>query len=173
MLLSPSSGPVNALIKLFGGTAVNFMGKSEYFRSIVVLSGIWKSMGWSAIIYIAAITGIDEELYEAASVDGASRLAKIFHITIPSIANVIVIMLILAVGNIMVVDFEQIFILINDAVLPVGETIQYYIYRVGLFSTNNYSLAAAVGLFNSLIGFVLIVITNQVSKRISDGGGIW
>ena len=173
MLLSPSSGPVNAIIRAVGGTPVNFMGEVRYFRWIVTISSIWKGIGWGAIVYLAAIAGVDEEMYEAATIDGAGRFRRIWNITIPSISNVIVVMLILQVGNILSVNFDQIFVMVNDTVLKVGETIEYYIYRVGLFSTNNYSLGAAVGLFKSVIGFVLIVLTNVISKRITDGGGIW
>jgi putative aldouronate transport system permease protein len=173
MLLSPSSGAVNGVIELLGGQPINFMGSSKYFRWVLVLSSIWKGLGWGAIVYLAAIAGVDEELYEAATIDGAKRFAKIWNITIPSIMNVIVIMLILQVGNILNVNFEQVFILINDTVLGVGETIEYYIYRVGLFSTNNYSLGATVGLFKSVIGLVLILCTNALAKRLTDGGGIW
>ena len=173
MLLSPSSGPVNAVIRAVGGAPVNFMGEVRYFRWIVTISSIWKGIGWGAIVYLAAIAGVDEEMYEAATIDGAGRFRRIWNITIPSISNVIVVMLILQVGNILSVNFDQIFVMVNDTVLKVGETIEYYIYRVGLFSTNNYSLGAAVGLFKSVIGFVLIVLTNVISKRITDGGGIW
>jgi putative aldouronate transport system permease protein len=173
MMLSPSTGVVNAIVRRFGGAAVNFMGSSRYFRLIVVISSIWKGLGWGAIVYLAAIAGVDEELYESATIDGARRMRRIWNITLPSISSVIVVMLILAVGSILNTNFEQIFTLVNDTVLAVGETIEYYIYRIGLFSTNNFSLAAAVGLFKSVVGFALIVITNAISKRISDGGGIW
>jgi len=173
MLLSPSTGPINAVIRFFGGSSVNFMSESRFFRWIVTLSSMWKGLGWGAIVYLAAITGVDEEMYEAARVDGAGRLRRIWSITLPSISNVIVIMLILQVGSILNVSFDQIFTLLNDAVLGVGETIEYYIYRVGLSSANNYSLGAAVGLFKSVIGFVLIMATNAISKRVSEGGGIW
>ncbi|MDR1568924.1 MAG: ABC transporter permease subunit [Oscillospiraceae bacterium] len=173
MLLSPSLGAVNGVIKWMGGTPVNFMGESRYFRWILVFSSIWKTLGWSAIIYLAAVAGVDEELYDAAKMDGAGRFRRIWNVTLPSITNVIVIMLILQVGSILNVNFEQVFVLINSALYDVGETIEYYIYRVGLFSTNNYSLGATVGLFKSVVGLVLILITNKLSKRISEDGGIW
>jgi len=173
MLLSPSTGIVNGIIRAFGMPAVNFMGESRYIRWILVISSIWKGLGWGAIVYLAAIAGVDEELYEAATIDGAGRFRRVWNITIPSIMNVVVIMLILQVGNILNVNFEQVFIMVNDTTLSMGETIEYYIYRVGLFSTNNYSLGAAVGLFKSVIGFSLIILTNMLSKKITDGGGIW
>jgi len=173
MLLSPSSGPVNAAIRAFGGAPINFMGVSAYFRWIITLSSVWKGLGWGAIVYLAAIAGVDEEMFEAATIDGAGRFRRIWNITLPSISNVVVIMLILQVGNILSVNFDQIFVMVNDAVLNVGETIEYYIYRYGLYSPNNFALGAAVGLFKSVIGFALIMLTNFIAKKISDGGGIW
>ncbi|MDR1060076.1 MAG: ABC transporter permease subunit [Clostridiales bacterium] len=173
MMLSPSTGIVNYIVRFFGGSPVNFLGEGRYFRWILVISSVWKGLGWGAIVYLAAIAGVDEELYEAATIDGAKRFRRIWSITIPSISNVVVVMLILQVGTILNSNFEQIFIMANATVLSVGETIEYYIYRVGLSSTNNFSLAAAVGLFKSVVGFALILITNAISKRVSDGGGIW
>src|SRR5699024_1262069 len=156
-----------------GGTAQNYIGIGAYFRPIVVVSGIWKSMGWSAIIYMAAISSVDEQLYEAASIDGAGRFARIWHVTLPGIRGIIAIQLILTVGNILNVSFDQIFVLITDLTLDVGETIDYYIYRVGLGSSNNFSLATASGMLKSLIGLVLVVGTNKVCRMLTDGEGIW
>lgn len=174
LLLSPSSGSFSAIIRALGGTPKNYIGMKEYFRAIVVISNIWKTMGWSAIIYMAAITGVDEQLYEAAMLDGANRFQRIWHVTLPGIRNIIAIQLILAVGNILNVSFDQIFILITDLTQEVGETIDYYIYRVGLGSSNNFSLATASGLVKSVIGFILIIGTNIVSNKLTDGeGGIW
>ena len=174
MLLSLNTGTINNVIVAMGGTAQNFTGMNAYFRGIVVVSGIWKNMGWSAIVYLAAITGVDEELYEAAYIDGANRFNRLWHITLPGIRTTISVMLILQVGNLLSVNFDQIYILINDMVLETGETLDYYIYRVGLYSTNNFSQATAVGLIKSLIGFVLVITTNIITKRMTDGeGGIW
>ena len=173
MLFSLNSGPVNGIIRALGLESINFLGNPATFRPLVVISGIWKSMGWGAIVYIAAIAGVDAEMYEAAYIDGANRFHRIFYITLPTISNVISIMLILQVGNILTINFEQIFVLINDVVLGVGETIDYYIYRVGMYSPNNYSLGAAVGLFKSIIGLALVLFTNWLSKKITDGGGVW
>ena len=122
-------------------------------------------MGWSAIVYLAAITGVDEELYEAAYIDGANRFNRLWHITLPGIRTTISVMLILQVGNLLSVNFDQIYILINDMVLETGETLDYYVYRVGLYSTNNFSQATAVGLIKSLIGFVLVITTNIITKQ--------
>lgn len=173
MLLSPSTGAISAIVEALGGTPQNYIGISSYFRPIVVGSGIWKSMGWSAIIYMAAISSVDEQLYEAARIDGAGRFARIWHVTLPGIRAIIAVQLILTVGNILNVSFDQIFVLITDLTLDVGETIDYYIYRVGLGSSNNFSLATASGMLKSVIGLVLVVGTNKVCRMLTDGEGIW
>ena len=173
MLLSPSTGAISAIVEALGGTPQNYIGISGYFRPIVVGSGIWKSMGWSAIIYMAAISSVDEQLYEAARIDGAGRFARIWHVTLPGIRAIIAVQLILTVGNILNVSFDQIFVLITDLTLDVGETIDYYIYRVGLGSSNNFSLATASGMLKSVIGLVLVVGTNKVCRMLTDGEGIW
>ncbi|MEG2264396.1 MAG: ABC transporter permease subunit [Acinetobacter sp.] len=173
MLLSPSSGPINGLITLLGGEAQNFIGISKYFRPILLLSHIWKSLGWSAIVYLAAVTAVDEQLYEAAYMDGAGRFRRIWHITLPGIRSTVSVMLIMEVGRLLNVSFDQTFMLINDMVLSVGETLDYFVYRVGLYSTNNFSIATATGMIKSVIGLVLVVLTNMISKKITDGEGIW
>lgn len=173
MLLSPSTGAISAIVEALGGTPQNYIGISGYFRPIVVGSGIWKSMGWSAIIYMAAISSVDEQLYEAARIDGAGRFARIWHVTLPGIRAIIAVQLILTVGNILNVSFDQIFVLITDLTLDVGETIDYYIYRVGLGSSNNFSLATASGMLKSVIGLVLVIGTNKVCRMLTDGEGIW
>ena len=174
LILSPSNGFVNTIIQSLGFKPMNFMGDVRYFRSVIVVSGMWKSTGWTAIIYLASLAGVDPQLYEAATIDGAKRLQRIWHVTLPSIKSVIVIMLILAVGNILYIGFEQIYIMINVTVLDVGETIDYYIYRVGLYDFTNFSYVTAIGLFKSVIGFFLILMTNVTVKKIDeDTGGIW
>lgn len=173
MLLSPSTGAVSAIVRALGGTPQNYIGISSYFRPIVLLSHIWKSTGWSAIIYLAAITSVDEQLYEAAMIDGAGRFARIWHVTLPGIRGIIAIQLILAVGNILNVSFDQIFILITNLTLDVGETIDYFIYRVGLGSSNNFSLATASGMFKSVIGLFMVLLTNAICRKLTDGEGIW
>ena len=173
MILSPSSGAVATVVRSMGGTPQNYIGMSRYFRLIILLSGIWKNIGWSAIIYVAAITGVDAQLYEAATIDGAGRFSKIWHVTLPGIRGIIAVQLILHVGRILNVSFDQIFVLITDLTLDVGETIDYYIYRVGLGSANNFSLATASGLFKSVIGLVLVIVTNYISRKLTDGEGIW
>ena len=174
MLLSLNTGTINNLVSALGGTPQNFIGSNRWFRKIVVISGIWKSLGWSAIVYLAAITGVDEQLYEAAYMDGAGRFSRLWHVTLPGIRSTISVMLILQVGNLLSVNFDQIYILLNEMVYETGETLDYYIYRVGLYSTNNFSMATAVGLIKSLIGFALVLSTNIITKEITDGeGGIW
>lgn len=173
MLLAPNTGVINHLIEAMGGTPQNFLGMSRYFRTILIGSSIWGEMGWSAIVYIAAISGVDEQLYEAAYIDGAGRLKRIWHITLPGISGTIAVLLILQVGNILSTNFGQIFAMANDTVMDVAETIDYYVYRVGLKSSNNFSVAAAAGMIKSLVGLVLVVLTNKVSKKLTDGEGIW
>ncbi len=174
MLLSPNTGALNNIMSLFGGGHKNYMGMSAYFYRIILVSGMWKTLGWGSIVYLAAITGINGELYEAATIDGAGRRARMWHITLPGIRSTIVVMLILEVGNFLSVSFSQIFAMINDAVLDTGETLDYFVYRMGLQSSNNFSVATATGLIKSIVGMMLILATNAVSKRITDGeGGIW
>jgi putative aldouronate transport system permease protein len=173
IILSPSTGFVNIMIKSLGFNSINFMGDDRYFRGILVVTGIWKEIGWGAIVYMAALTGVDTQLYEAAFIDGAGRFQRLWNVTLPSISNIVVIMLILQVGHILDHNFEQVFVMINDTVLNVGETIEYFVYRQGLLNANNFSYAAAVGLFKSLIGFFLILMTNKISKKIDAEGGIW
>ena len=123
---------MNNLIVFFGGSGKNYIGISSDFRLIVLLSHIWKSLGWSAIVFLAAISGVDEQLYEAAYIDGAGRIRRIWHITIPGIIPTICVMLIMQMGNILNISFDQIFILANEMVLDVAETLDYFVYRVGL-----------------------------------------
>lgn len=173
ILLSPTTGVINSMLNACGNESINFLGSNKWFRPVLIISNVWKTFGWNSIIYLAALTGVDEELYEAAYIDGANRFQRIFHITVPSIANIIVVMLILSIGRILNIDFEQVFSMINDMVIEVGETLEYYIYRVGLYDANNFALATAVGFIKSLIGLVLVLTTNAISKRFGDGYGIW
>ena len=174
MLLSPNTGVVNNVIKMLGGTPKNFLGQSQYFYNIVLFSSMWKNLGWGSIVYLAAITGIDDQLYEAAYIDGAGRLKRIWHVTLPGIRTCIAVMLILEVGNFLSISFNQIFALINKAVLDKGETLDYFVYRMGLNSSNNFSVATATGLIKSLVGLVMIFATNKAAKKLTDGeGGIW
>jgi putative aldouronate transport system permease protein len=170
-VLNPVNGILNELIVLLGGSPINFLAEKRMFRAILVVSDIYKGIGWGTIIYLAALSGISLELYEAAMLDGASRFQRAIFITIPSIRNVIVILLILNVGSILNAGFEQVFLLYNPTVYDVGDIIDTYVYRKGIVETN-YSLATAAGLFKSLISLVLIAGANRLAKKQGDDG-IW
>ncbi|TDF96148.1 ABC transporter permease [Paenibacillus piri] len=166
-LLSPNEGLINNILRSLGMEPVFFMSKSEYFRPIVVISSILKESGWGAIIYLAALSSIDTEQYEAATIDGANRWQKLVYVTLPGIRNTILIMLILKVGYLLDVGFEQIYILYNPSVYDVGDVLSTYIYRIGLQSAQ-FSITAAIGLFQSVIGFFLIWGTNRLAKKYSE-----
>ena len=169
-LLSQNSGLFNRWIVEAGGSPVPFLTSPDRFRSILVLSDIWQNLGWGAIIYLAAIAGIDPTLYEAARVDGASRLRLIWHISLPGIRNVFILLLILRIGHILDAGFEQIYILYNPQVYRVADILDTWVFRTGL-EQQNFSLAAAVGLFKSVLGMVLVIGSNRLARR--WGGGIW
>ncbi|GBF74347.1 putative polysaccharide ABC transporter ATP-binding protein [Paenibacillus sp. 598K] len=169
-LLSQTSGLVNTWIKDATGSAIPFLTSPDYFRSLLVSSEIWQNLGWGAIIYLAAMSGIDPALYEAARVDGASRLRMIWHITLPGIRTVIVMLFILNLGYIMDAGFGQIYVLYNLQVYSVADIIDTWVFRTGL-QQMNFSLASAVGLFKSVIGLVLVMTANYVAKK--WGEGIW
>jgi len=168
-LLSPSWGLINSIIKFFGGEPVFFLGTARYFRSIAIISHIWKNAGWDTIIYLAAITTVDPELYQAALIDGASRIKRILHITLPGIKTTIIILLLLSIGNIMNNGFEQIYILQNGSNLAVSEVFETYTYRLGIVS-GRYSFAVTVGLFGSVVGFTLLAVSNAIAKLRGEGG---
>ena len=168
-LLSPSWGVINSVIKSFGGEPIFFLGTAKYFRGIAIVSHIWKNAGWDSIIYLAAITTIDPELYQAALIDGASRIRRIWHITLPGIKTTIIILLLLSIGNIMNNGFEQIFILQNGSNLAVSEVFETYTYRLGIIN-GRFSFAITVGLFGSVIGFFLLMVSNSIAKLTGEGG---
>lgn len=167
--LSPSLGVLNGIIKSMGGETIHFLGRPQYFRSIMTISGIWQGVGWGSIIYLSALSGIDQEQYEAAVVDGASRFQQIRHITFPGMQGTIVIMLILQIGNLLSVGFEKVYLLQNAQNMGVSEVLSTYVYKMGM-QNSNYSLATAVGLFNSIISFALVLFANHMSKKYSDSG---
>lgn len=168
--LSESTGLLNRWFEQIGIAPVNFLTSLKWFRTILVSSDIWQNLGWGAIIYLAGMSGINAEYYEAARIDGASRLRMIWHITLPGIRNLIILLLILQLGRFMDAGFEQIYILYNIQVYPVADIIDTWVFRVGL-QQMNFSLGAAVGLFKSFIGLVLVLGTNRLARR--WGGGIW
>lgn len=164
-ILEPRVGPVNLLISRLGGEEINFLGEARLFSSIYVWSGIWQSMGYSAIIYLAALAGVDVELHEAAIVDGATKLQRIARIDLPCILPTITIILIFQIASIMNIGFEKIYLMQNPLNLRASEVIATYVYKVGLIQAD-YSFGAAVGLFNNIVGFLLLITTNQAAKRV-------
>ncbi len=170
-VLSPSTGVLNYVITALGGEPIFFMGSTKWFRPVVVLSSIWRNCGWDSIIYLAATSGIDPTMYEAANLDGATRFQKIWYVTLPGLIPTITIMLIFALGGVMNDDFDQLYNMLNAKVLSVGDVIGTYTYRVGL-QQMNYSYATAVGLFKNVIALLLVSLSNLFSKKIS-GSSLW
>ena len=160
-----STGLFNQILTSFGGQAVNFMGTAGYFRTLYVWTGVWQTMGYSAIVYLAALTGVPVELYEAAKVDGASKFRRIINIDIPYIAPTIITLFILNTGSILSIGFEKIYLMQNSINTPVSEVISTYVYKIGVLQFN-YSYSTAVGLFNSVVNLIMILIVNTVSDRI-------
>lgn len=170
-ILSPSGGVINSIITAMGGKSIPFLMNKSTFRGVLVISAGWKETGWNAIVYIAAIAGIDQEQYEAAAIDGAGRLRQIWYVTLPGIASTIIILLILRIGSVLDAGTEQILMLYNPIVYDVGDVISTYVYRMGL-GKMEYSFNTAVGLFNSVIGFALVVGGNFISKKLVNKS-IW
>ncbi|WP_020619649.1 ABC transporter permease subunit [Paenibacillus daejeonensis] len=169
-LFSQNGGLINRWIVESGGSSIPFLTSTDYFRSILVGSEVWQNLGWGAIIYLAAMSGIDPTLYEAAKVDGATRLRMIWHITLPGIRSIIILLFILKLGHLLDAGFDQIYILYNIQVYPVADILDTWVYRTGL-QQMNFSLASAVGLFKSSIGLLLVLGANGLAKR--WGEGIW
>lgn len=166
-IFSVRTGLVNNIIMLFGGKAIDFMGKPGLFRSLYVWSGVWQGMGYSAVIYIAALASVDISQTEAAIIDGAGRFARVWNVDIPTIMPTIVIQLILAVGSIMSLGFEKVYLMQNPVNMQTSEIISTFVYKRGLINFQ-YSYATAVGLFNSVCNMVLIVLANMFSKRVNE-----
>jgi putative aldouronate transport system permease protein len=170
-MLSPSTGVVNIILSRLGITPVYFMASKFWWPIMFIISGIWQGAGWGSIIYLAAISNIDQELYEAARIDGASKLRQIWHITLPGIKGTIAIMLILRMGSMMDVGFEHIFNLQNRAVYDVADVISTYVYRAGIEGTQ-YSFTTAIGLFQSVISLILVTSTNAIVKKMGESS-LW
>lgn len=164
-------GTVNQLIEAVGGDAIPFMQRAEWFRTIYVSSEIWQTVGWGTILYLAALTTIDPQLYEAARIDGANRWRQTWHVTLPGIRPTMIVLLILNIGTFMAVGFEKILLLYNPLLYPTADVIATYLYRVGIISSN-FSYAAAIGLFEALIGLTLILSANAISRRLV-GTSLW
>lgn len=169
LMLSESRGFVNEILAELGIGKISFMTAPENFWILLTGQTIWKEAGWGTIIFLAAIAGVDPQLYEAAKMDGAGRLRQIWNITLPSIRHVIVVLLILRLGDIMDVGFEQVFLMMNGAVSEVADVFETYVYRVGI-QNGQFSYSTAVGLFKSVIGLVLVIGANKLAKRVGQEG---
>jgi putative aldouronate transport system permease protein len=169
--LTSARGTINQLVGHFGGGAISFMQDASWFRPIYISSDVWQTMGWGAILYLAALTTIDDNLYEAAKIDGANRWQQTWHITLPGIAPMIMTLLILNIGSFMSVGFEKILLLYNPLTYPTADVISTYLYRVGIVS-NNFSYATAIGLFEAIIGLTLVLSANSISRRLV-GASLW
>ena len=165
--LSPADGIVNILRESIGLKSINFLSKAKYFRSVYVVTDIWVFMGWNSIIYIAAISGINQEMYEAARIDGASRIQSVRYITLPSIKPTIILLLIMNIGSLMSMSAEKILLLYSPLTYETADVISTYVYRSGLLNAQ-YSFASATGLFNSVINFLLLVFANWLSKKYTE-----
>jgi putative aldouronate transport system permease protein len=154
-----------------GGEAIPYLQRPEWFRTIYVSSEVWQTVGWGTILYLAALTTVDENLYEAARIDGAGRLRQIWHVTLPGIRPTMVTLLILNIGTFMAVGFEKVLLLYNPLTFPTADVISTYLFRLGLLS-NNFSYAAAIGLFEAVIGLTLILSANAISRR-TVGASLW
>lgn len=167
LFLNEDTGIVNLLVEAFGGKPQNFMGNAKAFRSIYIISGIWQSCGWSSIIYIAALSGVDIQLHEAARIDGAGRAQRTWYVDLPSIMPTVITVLILNCGRILSVGYEKVFLMQNTMNQSVSEVISTYVYKVGLLGAQ-YSYTTAISLFNSVINIIVLVAVNQIAKRTSE-----
>lgn len=164
-----SKGLIAQMVSVFTGETQNLLSRPEYWRPVYIISGLWKELGFGSIIYLAALSGVDQQLYEAASIDGANRLKQTVHVTLPGIAPTIIIMLILKIGQMMAVGYEKTILLYNPQVYETADIISSYVYRKGLLEFN-YGYSTAVGMFNSVINFILLITANFISKKATDTG---
>ncbi len=167
IMLSPSSGLIGALYKLFGAQAPNLLASPRLFPSLYVWSDVWQNAGWDAIVYLAALASVDPNLYEAATVDGAGKRQKMLYIDLPMLLPMSCVMLILRAGGIMNVSFEKAYLMQNDLNLSVSEMISTYVYKLGIINSQ-YSLSAAVNLFNTLVNLALLLLVNQITRHLGD-----
>ncbi|WP_420852115.1 ABC transporter permease [Paenibacillus hamazuiensis] len=171
LFLSPKHGLVNIALQGLGMEPIYFMAKAEWFKTIFVFSGIWQNLGWATIIYLAALSGVNPDLHEAAVVDGATKVQRIRHIDLPSIMPTIMILLILNVGHMMSVGFEKVYLMQNQLNVDSSEVIQTYVYKSGLLNAQ-FSYSAAIGLFNSVVNFILLITVNQLAKKMKQAS-LW
>jgi putative aldouronate transport system permease protein len=164
---SPIDGVINNVVMLFGHQPINFLGQADYFRTIYVASGVWEGFGWGSIIYLAAISGIDPQLYEASAIDGAGRWRRMMHVTLPGLMPTIIILFLLNIGSLMDVGYEKVILLYNPATYETSDIIATYVYRKGIMNAE-YSFSAAVGLFNNVLNLTLLLIFNRFSRKVSD-----
>ena len=164
---SSSMGLFNAIGSFFGAPVTNYLSSTAHYRTLYVGSGVWKSMGWSSIIYLATLSAIDPSLYEAAAIDGAGRFRRIWHVTLPALVPIIVVQLIMRMGSMMSEGSEKTILLYNESTFEVSDIVSSFVYRRGLLQTN-YSYGAAVGLFNSLVNIVLLSSTNFISRHLTN-----
>lgn len=170
--LSPSSGLINKFLEgAFGIEPIYFLAKEEYFRLIIVISNVWKELGMQSVYYIAALASIDTELYEAAKMDGAGKIKQTIHITLPGLRSIIIVLLVLKIGRMVTIGFEQIFLLYNPLVYDVGDVISTYTYRLGIEQTR-YSLTSAIGVTQSVVNFILVYAANKAARKIA-GWSLW
>jgi len=162
-----SDGPINSVVRYFGGKPQPWLLRAEWFRPIFTFSGIWQSAGWESIIYLAALTGISLELYEAAMIDGANRWQRLLYITIPGIAPTVTIMFLLRIGQILTIGFQKVLLLYSGAVYETADVLGTYVYRRGILGAD-FSFATAVGLFQSAVGLVFIVVSNRLAKQVGE-----
>ena len=165
--LSPSRGPINILLQNLGMEPIFFVAEPNYFRGVLVLSDLWKSVGWGSIVYLAAVTSVDPTLYEAAEMDGAGRIKKIIHVTIPALAPIITVMFIMESGKILNDSFEQVYNFLTPSTYAVGDVISTFVYRMGI-QKMQYSFTTAVDLFKNIISFMLVVMTNYIARKTND-----
>lgn len=165
--LSPSRGPINILLQNLGMEPVFFIAEPKYFRGVLVLSDMWKSIGWGSIIYLAAVTSVDPALYEAAQMDGAGRMKKILYVTLPALAPIITVMFIMESGKILNDSFEQVYNFLTPSTYGVGDVISTFVYRMGI-QKMQYSFTTAVDLFKNGISFLLVLVTNYIARRTND-----
>jgi len=170
--LDPSMGVFNAVRKLLGKPTVNYMGEPQLFKHIYVWSALWQNTGYNAIIYLAALTGINPELYEAARVDGVNKWQKIWHVDLPCIKSTIIIMFIMNMGYVMSLGFEKVYLMQNALNLETSEIMSTYVYKMGLLSSD-FAYSTAIDLLNSVINIILILTFNKLTKLVTEEGGIW
>ncbi|MBP1176402.1 MULTISPECIES: ABC transporter permease [unclassified Paenibacillus] len=171
VFLSPA-GIVNALVTTFTGKPISFMTDPAYFRTVYILSGIWQTAGWSSIIYVATLANVDPQLHDAATIDGASLMKRIFHIDLPALKPVMAVLFILAAGGIMSIGYEKAYLMQTALNTPTSEIIATYVYKVGLQS-GDYAYSTAIGLFNSVINVFLLIFVNTVVKKLNEGEGLY